>query len=92
MVKTRIVVILIPLSIVVIAISTAFGLFPAYGTSVREAKEAVVAADCRIIQRAVASYTEDQNHPPVSLDDLVTAGYLKAVPIDPRTHERWNEW
>ena len=34
---------------------------------------------------AIGSYTVDKEKAPQSLDDLVTAGYLKAIPKDPIT-------
>jgi len=39
-----------------------------------------------VTMRAIISqYTLDKHKPPLSLDDLVAAGYLKEVPTDPMT-------
>ena len=40
---------------------------------------------------AIDSYTVDKQKAPQSLDDLVQAGYLKAMPDDPFTH-RTDTW
>jgi general secretion pathway protein G len=49
------------------------------------AKEAVLKADLRVMRDAIGSYTVDKEKAPQTLDDLVTAGYLRAVPKDPMT-------
>jgi hypothetical protein len=40
------------------------------------------------MRRAVDRYTMDRNRSPQALDDLVHAGYLPEIPIDPFTHSR----
>ena len=37
------------------------------------------------MRQAIDSYTVDKEKAPQSLDDLVQAGYLKAIPVDPMT-------
>jgi general secretion pathway protein G len=59
---------------------------PAYISLIRAAHEAVLKEDLHILRGAIDSYTNDKDHEPQSLDDLVSAGYLKAVPQDPMTH------
>lgn len=59
---------------------------PAYVSSIRAAHEAVLKEDLHIMRNAIDAYTNDKNQAPQSLDDLVTAGYLKAIPKDPITH------
>lgn len=39
-----------------------------------------VRIEARIISNAMRRYTEEQGKPPQSLNDLVIAGYLKAIP------------
>jgi general secretion pathway protein G len=49
------------------------------------AKEAVLREDLQVMRTAIGSYTVDKQKAPQSLEDLVTGGYLKAVPKDPIT-------
>ena len=59
---------------------------PSYVTAIKHAREAVLKEDLHVIRAAIDSYTMDKQKAPQSLDDLVTDGYLKVVPEDPRTH------
>ncbi len=56
---------------------------PSYIRAVTRAKEAVLREDLHTLRTAIDSYTVDKEKAPQSLDDLVQAGYLKTVPIDP---------
>ena len=58
---------------------------PAYVASIRAAKEAVLRENLHVMRDAIDSYTNDKDKAPQTLDDLVSAGYLKAVPRDPMT-------
>lgn len=64
---------------------------PSYLASVKSAKEAVLKEDLHVMRDAIDSYTMDKGKAPQGLDDLVQAGYLKSIPIDPMTHssETW---
>lgn len=75
---------------IVIAILAAFAI-PKYLESVRKAKEAVLKQDLHVMREAIDSYTVDKEKAPESLDDLVTAGYLKSMPKDPIT-SRTDTW
>jgi len=59
---------------------------PAFIASIKSAREAVLKEDLFTMRRAIDSYTMDKQKGPTALDDLVQAGYLKEVPIDPMTH------
>jgi general secretion pathway protein G len=59
---------------------------PSFIAAIRSAKEAALREDLHTIRDAIEQYTEDKEAAPQSLDDLVQAGYLKALPIDPMTH------
>lgn len=59
---------------------------PKFVAAIRTAKEAALKEDLHVMRSAIDSYTMDKNKAPQSLDDLVQAGYLKAIPIDPMTH------
>ena len=58
---------------------------PSYIRAVQKAKEATLREDLHTIRTAIDSYTVDKEKAPQSLDDLVQAGYLKAIPNDPMT-------
>ena len=64
---------------------------PMYVSNVRHAREAVLREDLRTMRAAIDSYTVDKQKAPQSLDDLVQAGYLKTMPVDPFTH-RSDSW
>jgi general secretion pathway protein G len=69
----------------IIAILAAIAI-PAYVASIRAAREAVLREDLHVLRDAIDAYTNDKNKAPQSLDDLVSSGYLKVIPIDPVTH------
>lgn len=50
-----------------------------------QAKEAALQQNLAQMRAAIAQYKHDKNKYPQCLDDLVTAGYLQAIPIDPFT-------
>ena len=64
---------------------------PAYLQSIKRAKEAVLKEDLHTMRSAIDQYTVDKEKAPQGLDDLVQAGYLKVVPIDPMT-SRSDTW
>jgi general secretion pathway protein G len=64
---------------------------PSFIRSVQKAKEAVLKEDLHTMRNAIDSYTVDKEKAPQSLDDLVQAGYLKTMPIDPMT-SRSDTW
>jgi len=57
-----------------------------YTRNVVAAKEAVLKEDLQVMRTAIGSYTVDKQKAPGVLEDLVTAGYLKAIPKDPFTN------
>ena len=61
---------------------------PAYIQSIKRAKEAVLREDLHTMRTAIDQYTVDKEKAPQSLDDLVQAGYLKIVPVDPMSNSR----
>ena len=77
---------LLELLIVMIIIATLAAMaIPAYTRNVLAAKEAVLREDLQVMRTAIGSYTVDKQKAPQTLEDLVTAGYLKAIPKDPIT-------
>ncbi len=59
---------------------------PSYISSLKNAKEAVLKEDLHVMRQQIDAYTNDKEKAPQSLDDLVSAGYMKALPMDPMTH------
>ena len=58
---------------------------PSYMGAVRQAREAVLKEDLHVLRAAIDSYTADKQKAPQSLDDLVSEGYMKSIPVDPMT-------
>src|SRR5579862_7711672 len=73
---------MIVISIMVILMSIAL---PIYNQSVVRSREAVLRQDLFELRSLISQYTLDKQKAPQSLDDLVTAGYIKQIPIDPMT-------
>ncbi|MBS1816008.1 MAG: prepilin-type N-terminal cleavage/methylation domain-containing protein [Acidobacteria bacterium] len=83
---------LLELMVVMIIIATLAALaVPAYRAQVRKAQEAVLREDLLVMRQAIDQFTVDKQKAPQSLDDLVQAGYLKAIPKDPFT-QRSDTW
>ena len=59
---------------------------PKYLQSLQNAREAVLKEDLHVLRQQIDAYTNDKEKAPQSLDDLVAAGYLKEIPVDPMTH------
>ncbi|MGC2210186.1 MAG: prepilin-type N-terminal cleavage/methylation domain-containing protein [Candidatus Korobacteraceae bacterium] len=57
-----------------------------YQHSIWRAREAVLRNDLFTLRSSIDQYTLDKQKAPQSLDDLVTAGYIKAIPKDPITN------
>lgn len=58
---------------------------PLYTHHVREAREAVQQQNLQTLNKLIEAYKLDKKQSPQSLDDLVTAGYLTKLPVDPMT-------
>lgn len=61
-------------------------MLPIYKLHVLHANEAVLKEDLYNMRQAIDQYTQDKGKAPQALDDIVTAGYLHALPKDPFTH------
>jgi general secretion pathway protein G len=55
---------------------------PSYQRSIVNARESVLRNDLFAMRSVIDQYTLDKQRAPQSLDDLVTAGYLKRIPKD----------
>jgi general secretion pathway protein G len=78
---------MIVLSIIVILIGMAVGM---YQRSLLHAREAVLKKDLQTMREAIDNYTLDKQQAPQSLDDLVEAHYMRNIPIDPITQS--SDW
>lgn len=63
---------------------------PIYQKSIIRAKESVLKSNITTLRTVIDEYTFDKKKAPQQLEDLVTAGYLRAVPMDPMTgNDQW---
>ncbi|HYX67964.1 MAG TPA: prepilin-type N-terminal cleavage/methylation domain-containing protein [Terriglobales bacterium] len=76
---------MIVISMILILVSIAI---PMYQQSIRRAKEAVLRDDLFTLRSSIDQFTLDKQRAPQSLDDVVQAGYLREIPIDPMTNTR----
>jgi general secretion pathway protein G len=78
---------LIELMIVMTIISILIAIaVPIYNKSILRAKESVLRNNLFTLRTMIDEYTIDKQHAPQTLDDLVSEGYLRQVPIDPITN------
>ncbi|MGH9666840.1 MAG: type II secretion system protein [Bryobacteraceae bacterium] len=77
---------LIELMIVMTVISILVAVaVPIYQKSIVRAKESVLRNNLFTLRTVIDEYTYDKQKAPQTLDDLVTEGYLRQVPVDPMT-------
>ena len=74
---------MIVMAIIVILISIAI---PFYQKALIRAKESVLHNNLAAMRNTIDEYTYDKQKAPQSLQDLVSGGYLRAVPKDPITN------
>jgi len=74
---------IIVIAIIMILASIAI---PLYKVHIVRAREAVLREDLYTMRSAIDQYTQDKAKAPQSLDDLVSTGYLRAIPKDPITN------
>jgi general secretion pathway protein G len=73
---------MIVMTIISILVSIAV---PMYQKAILRAKESLLRSNLFTLRTMIDEYTYDKQKAPQSLDDLVTDGYLREVPIDPIT-------
>jgi general secretion pathway protein G len=83
---------LLELMIVIsIIIILAVIVMPAYRRTVIVAQESVLKDDLFQMRKLLDQYAADKGQLPQSLEELVSAGYLHEIPVDPMTEKReWN--
>ena len=74
---------MIVISMMAILVSVAI---PAYRESVLRARESVLRQNLFTMRSVISQYTLDKQKAPQALDDLVSGGYLKQIPMDPMTN------
>jgi general secretion pathway protein G len=79
---------MIVLTILSILVATAI---PIATGAIQKAKEAVLKSNLHTLRMLIDQYTADKLKAPQSLQDLVSAGYLREIPKDPITNssETW---
>jgi general secretion pathway protein G len=78
---------IIVMAIISILMATAV---PQYQKSIRRSKESLLHSNLQTLRIVIDEYTFDKKKAPTTLQDLVSEGYLRAVPIDPMTgNDNW---
>jgi len=73
---------MVVVTIIVILITIAI---PVYQKSIIRTKESVLKNNLFTLRQVIDNYTYDKEKAPQSLQDLVSDGYLREVPVDPMT-------
>ena len=73
---------MIVMAIIAVLMSVAI---PIYTRSIIRAKESVLRNNLFTLTTVIDEYTYDKQKAPQSLQDLVSEGYLRKVPVDPMT-------
>src|SRR5579871_2119935 len=73
---------MVVMAIIAVLMSVAI---PIYTRSIIRAKESVLRNNLFTLRTVIDEYTYDKQKAPQSLEDLVTDGYLRQVPVDPIT-------
>jgi general secretion pathway protein G len=76
---------MVVIAIVIILLSLAM---PRYQKTIVHAQETALRDDLHTLRSLIDQYTLDKQKAPQSLQDLVDAGYLKQLPVDPFTKSR----
>ena len=76
---------MIVISIIIILASITL---PQYQKTIMHTRETVLRDDLRKMRGLIDQFSADKGRLPQSLDDLVTEGYMRDVPIDPFTGQK----
>ena len=76
---------MIVLTIIITVVSVAV---PLYQKAITRSKEAVLKQNLFTLRTLIDEYTFDKEKAPQALQDLVTEGYLRELPLDPFTKKR----
>jgi type II secretion system protein G len=61
---------------------------PRYFSHIEHAKEATLKQDLSVMRDAIDKFHGDKGRYPDQLDELVSARYIRTIPVDPITEER----
>jgi general secretion pathway protein G len=75
---------MIVISIIMILMAVAV---PMYNQSIVQARESGLRSNLHTLRNVISQYTLDKQKAPQSLDEIVSAGYLRQIPVDPMTRE-----
>jgi general secretion pathway protein G len=73
---------MIVMAIIAVLLSVAI---PIYSRSITRAKESVLRNNLFTLRTVIDEYTYDKQKAPQTLQDLVSDGYLRQIPVDPIT-------
>ncbi len=76
---------MIVMAIIAILISIAV---PIYNHVITRSRETVLKSNLFTMRSMIDEYTYDKQKAPQTLDDLVSDGYLREVPVDPMTNSK----
>lgn len=80
---------MIVISIIIILVSVAL---PQYQKTIMHARETMLRYDLDTMRKLIDQYAADKGKLPQSLQDLVTSGYMREIPVDPFTDlKEWRE-
>ncbi len=83
---------LIELMVVMVIIALLISIAaPRYFAHIDRSKEAVLKQDLQVMRDAIDKYHGDKGQYPASLEDLVSARYMRGIPVDPIT-EKTDTW
>jgi len=74
---------MIVMAIIAVLLSVAI---PIYSRSITRAKESVLKNNLFTLRTVIDEYTYDKQKAPQTLQDLVSNGYLRQIPMDPITN------
>jgi general secretion pathway protein G len=79
---------MIVMAVITVLVSIAV---PMYQKSIMRSKESVLKSNLFTMRTVIDEYTYDKGKAPQALQDLVTEGYLRNIPMDPMTgnSESW---
>jgi len=76
---------MIVISIIIILASITL---PQYQRTIVATREAVLRDDLKKMRELIDQFAADKGRLPQSIDDLVTEGYMREVPVDPFTSQK----
>ena len=76
---------MIVITIIIILASIAL---PQYQKTIAQAREAVLREDLFKLRSMIDQYAADKGKLPSSLDELVSSGYMREIPVDPFTDQK----